>query len=80
MREFLEAAFSAVELDWKQYVEIDPQYYRPAEVELLCADPTKARQVLNWEPKVTFEELARLMVETDMKLTQQEKTLNEATS
>lgn len=80
VREFLEAAFSAVELDWKKYVEIDPQYYRPAEVELLCADPTKARQNLNWETKVTFEELARLMVEADMKLSQQEKILGEATS
>ena len=80
VREFLEAAFNAVELDWKKYVEIDPQYYRPAEVELLCADPTKAREKLNWKTKVTFEELAQLMVEADMKLTQQEKILGEATS
>lgn len=80
VREFLEAAFDSVDLDWKKYVEIDPQYYRPAEVELLCADPTKARQKLNWETKVTFEELAQLMVEADMKLTQQEKILGEATS
>lgn len=80
VREFLDAAFSAVDLDWKQYVEIDPQYYRPAEVELLCADPTKAREKLNWEPKVTFEELARLMVEADLKLTEQEKILNDAAS
>lgn len=80
VREFLEAAFGAVDLDWKQYVEIDPQYYRPAEVELLCADPSKARQKLNWEPKVSFEELARLMVEADLRLTQQEKILSEASS
>ena len=80
VREFLEAAFNSVDLDWKKYVEIDPQYYRPAEVELLCADPTKARQKLNWKTKVTFEELAQLMVEADMKLTQQEKILGEATS
>ncbi|MFK7778509.1 MAG: GDP-mannose 4,6-dehydratase [Gimesia sp.] len=80
VREFLEAAFNAVDLDWKKYVEIDPQYYRPAEVELLCADPTKARQKLNWQTKVTFKELAQLMVEADMKLTQQEKILGEASS
>ena len=80
VREFLEAAFNAVDLDWKKYVEIDPQYYRPAEVELLCADPTKARQKLNWKTKVTFAELAQLMVEADMKLTQQQKILGEATS
>lgn len=80
VREFLDAAFSSVDLDWKRYVEIDPQYYRPAEVELLCADPSKAREKLNWKTKVSFEELAQLMVESDMKLTQQEKILNEATS
>ncbi len=80
VREFLDAAFSSVDLDWKKYVEIDPQYYRPAEVELLCADPSKAREKLNWKTKVSFEELAQLMVEADMKLTQQEKILNEATS
>ncbi|WP_298861053.1 GDP-mannose 4,6-dehydratase [uncultured Gimesia sp.] len=80
VREFLEAAFNAVDLDWKKYVEIDPQYYRPAEVELLCADPTKAREKLNWKTKVSFEELAQLMVEADMKLTQQEKILGDATS
>ncbi|MCH9656015.1 MAG: GDP-mannose 4,6-dehydratase [Planctomycetes bacterium] len=80
VREFLEAAFNAVDLDWKKYVEIDPQYYRPAEVELLCADPSKAREKLNWKTKVSFEELAQLMVEADMKLTQQEKILGDATS
>lgn len=80
VREFLEAAFNTVGLDWKKYVEIDPQYYRPAEVELLCADPTKARQKLNWEPKVTFIELAQLMVEADLKLAEQERILGQATS
>ncbi len=80
VREFLEAAFNTVGLDWKKYVEIDPQYYRPAEVELLCADPAKARQKLNWEPKVTFEELAQLMVEADLKLAEQEKILGQATT
>ncbi|QDU50694.1 GDP-mannose 4,6-dehydratase [Gimesia panareensis] len=80
VREFLEAAFGAVELDWRKYVEIDPQFYRPAEVELLCADPSKAREKLKWEPKVTFEELARLMVEADLKRAEQEKLLSESAS
>ncbi|QDT26428.1 GDP-mannose 4,6-dehydratase [Gimesia panareensis] len=80
VREFLEAAFGAVDLDWRKYVEIDPQFYRPAEVELLCADPSKAREKLKWEPKVTFEELARLMVEADLKRAEQEKLLSESAS
>lgn len=80
VREFLEAAFGSVELDWKKYVEIDPRFYRPAEVELLCADPSKARKQLKWEPKVSFEELARLMVEADLKRTEQEKILNDTAS
>ena len=80
VREFLEAAFGSVGLDWRKYVEIDPQFYRPAEVELLCADPTKAREKLKWEPKVTFEELARLMVEADLKQAEQEKLLKESDS
>ena len=80
VREFLEAAFGAVDLDWRKYVEIDPQFYRPAEVELLCADPSKAREKLKWEPKVTFEELARLMVEADLKQAEQEKLLKESDS
>jgi len=80
VREFLDAAFSSVDLDWREYVEIDPQFYRPAEVELLCADPSKAREKLKWEPKVTFEELARMMVEADLKRAEQEKLLNESAS
>ncbi|QDV16037.1 GDP-mannose 4,6-dehydratase [Gimesia panareensis] len=80
VREFLEAAFGAVDLDWRKYVEIDPQFYRPAEVELLCADPSKAREKLKWEPRVTFEELARLMVEADLKRAEQEKLLSESAS
>jgi GDPmannose 4,6-dehydratase len=64
--EFLEEAFGHVGLDWRKYVEIDPKYYRPAEVDLLVGDPSKARRVLGWEPKVTFKELARLMVDADV--------------
>jgi GDPmannose 4,6-dehydratase len=66
VREFLDEAFSYVGLDWRGYVEIDPWYYRPAEVDLLVGDPSKARRKLNWEPKVKFKELVRLMVDADM--------------
>lgn len=66
VREFLEEAFSYAGLDWRRYVEIDPWYYRPAEVDLLVGDASKAKRHLNWEPKVTFNELVRLMVDADM--------------
>jgi GDPmannose 4,6-dehydratase len=66
VREFVETAFARVNLDWRDYVEIDPRYFRPAEVDFLLADATKARRVLGWEPEVTFQELVRLMVDADM--------------
>ena len=66
VREFLEEAFSYVGLDWRDHVEIDPQYYRPAEVDLLIGDASKARRVLGWEPKTTFRDLVRLMVDADV--------------
>jgi hypothetical protein len=66
VREFLDEAFGHLDLDWKQYVEIDPRYFRPAEVDLLIGDSTKARQKLGWEPKITFKELARMMVDADL--------------
>ena len=66
MREFCEEAFSAVDLDWQDFVKVDPKYFRPAEVDVLLGDPSKARQVLGWEPRVTFKDLARLMVEADL--------------
>jgi GDPmannose 4,6-dehydratase len=66
VREFVEEAFSYVDLDWQQYVIQDPQYYRPAEVDLLVGDPSKAGQVLGWEPSVSFKELVRLMVDADL--------------
>lgn len=67
IREFLDAAFRYVNLDWQDYVEFDERYLRPAEVELLIGDPTKAKQVLGWEPSVTFAQLVNLMVEADLK-------------
>ena len=67
IREFLEVAFSHAGLDWNKYVEIDPRYFRPAEVELLIGDYSKAKQKLGWEPKTKFTELVKLMVEADLK-------------
>ncbi|PTX99778.1 GDP-mannose 4,6-dehydratase [Verrucomicrobia bacterium LW23] len=66
VRQFLEESFSFVNLDWNDYVKIDPRYYRPAEVDLLIGDSTKARKKLNWEPKTTFKELVRIMVQADI--------------
>jgi GDPmannose 4,6-dehydratase len=68
VREFLQVAFAHVGLDWKKYVEIDPRYHRPAEVDLLLGDYSKAKKKLGWEPKTRFEQLARLMVDADIQL------------
>ena len=67
VREFLAVAFSLVGLDWEKYVEIDPRYFRPTEVELLIGDASKAKAALNWVPKTSFRELVKLMVEADLK-------------
>ncbi|MGB2806279.1 MAG: GDP-mannose 4,6-dehydratase [Sedimentisphaerales bacterium] len=75
IREFLNLAFAQVELDWNQYVEIDPRYLRPAEVDLLLGDASKARKVLDWKPKVSFEELVSMMIKADRELARQEKLL-----
>jgi len=66
VQEFLEETFAYANLDWQEYVEIDPRYFRPTEVEFLLADPTKARDKLGWDPKVTFKELVKIMVDADM--------------
>lgn len=67
VKEFLEEAFAYADLDWQEHVEIDPQYFRPTEVELLQGDAGKAKEKLGWEPKVTFKELVRIMVDADMR-------------
>jgi GDPmannose 4,6-dehydratase len=67
VREFAELAFAHAGLDWKEHVEVDARYLRPAEVDSLCADASRARRMLGWEPAVTFGELVRIMVEADMK-------------
>jgi GDPmannose 4,6-dehydratase len=66
VREFLDVAFGHLNLDWKQYVKIDPKYYRPTEVDLLIGDASKAKRQLRWEPKVRFRELTVMMVEADL--------------
>ena len=68
VREFLEAAFAHVGLDWQKHVEIDPRYFRPAEVELLIGDYSKAKQKLGWEPQTKFSDLVKLMVDADVDL------------
>ena len=68
VREFLEVAFAHAGLEWQKYVEIDPRYFRPAEVDLLIGDASKAKKKLGWEPKTKFAELVKIMVDADMKL------------
>lgn len=72
VREFAEAAFAHADLDWKKFVKHDPRYERPAEVDLLIGDSTKAKNILGWEPKVRFKDLVRIMVEADMELLSRE--------
>ncbi len=78
VREFLEETFAQLELDWEKYVEQDPRYMRPAEVDLLLGDATKAKENLNWQPKTDFKSLVKMMVDSDMKLAQQQKILADA--
>jgi GDPmannose 4,6-dehydratase len=66
VRDFVELAFAHANLDWREFVEVDPRYFRPAEVDYLLADPSKARTILGWEPTVTFPELVALMVDADL--------------
>src|SRR5204862_3072928 len=68
VREFVEAAFGHADLDWKEFVRHDRRYDRPAEVDVLLGDASKAKKILGWEPKVRFEELVRMMVDADMDL------------
>jgi GDPmannose 4,6-dehydratase len=68
VREFAEAAFAHANLDWKEFVKHDARYERPAEVDLLLGNPSKAKKILGWEPKVGFQELVRIMVKADMEL------------
>jgi len=78
VREFLDEVFSQLELDWREYVIIDPRYFRPTEVDYLLGDASKAWEELGWKPRVTFKELVKMMLEHDLELAKQEKTLKDA--
>jgi GDPmannose 4,6-dehydratase len=73
VRELCELAFSHVGLDYREFVEIDPRYYRPTEVDFLLGDPSKAGRQLGWKPRTTFRELVRLMMDSDLELAEREK-------
>jgi GDPmannose 4,6-dehydratase len=74
VQEFVEIAFDHVGLDWKRYVVIDPKFVRPAEVDLLLADPSKTKKQLGWQPQVNFEQLVTMMVESDLALARAESS------
>jgi GDPmannose 4,6-dehydratase len=78
VQEFCESVFRVLDLDWTEHVSIDERYLRPTEVDLLQGNPGKAREVLGWKPRISFEELLKMMVEADMKLAAQERTLVDA--
>ena len=75
VRDFCKKTFSQLGLNYEDHVEIDPRYYRPAEVELLLGDSTKACEQLGWKPETSFDQLVTMMVENDMRLAQQELIL-----
>ncbi len=75
VREFVVEVFGHLDLNWQKYVEVDPRYFRPSEVDYLQGDASKAKKVLKWEPKVTFKELARIMTDADMKIAEHEEII-----
>ena len=77
VREFVEEVFSYLDLDWQEYVEIDPRYFRPSEVDYLEGDASKAKKVLKWKPKVDFKGLARMMTDADMKSAERGKIIRD---
>lgn len=72
VKEFIQETFALLDMDWEKYVEYDKRYERPAEVDLLIGDPAKAKRQLNWEPKVRFKELVKIMTESDLELAKRE--------
>jgi GDPmannose 4,6-dehydratase len=78
VREFLQETFACLDLRWEDYVRFDPRYLRPTEVSVLHGDASKARNLLGWRPKVTMQELCRMMVDSDMRLAERERTLVDA--
>lgn len=79
VREFVELAFEAAGLDWQKYVEIDPRYFRPTEVDYLLGDSSKARAALNWKPETSFRQLVNIMVTADLRLAEEERYIHERT-
>jgi GDPmannose 4,6-dehydratase len=78
VQEFADKTFSALDLNWRDYVEVDPRYFRPAEVDFLLGDSSKARAALKWAPEVSFDELVSRMVKHDLGLAQRDLTLRNA--
>jgi GDPmannose 4,6-dehydratase len=78
IRDFLDLVFGQLDMDWKQYVVIDPRFFRPAEVDHLEGEAGKARKLLGWEPKTDVKALAKLMVDSDLRLAQSELVLRDA--
>jgi GDPmannose 4,6-dehydratase len=78
VREFVEKVFQKLDLDYREYIETDPRYFRPTEVDDLLGDSTKAQKVLGWKPKVTFDQLIDMMIKGDIELANKEKTLLDA--
>jgi GDPmannose 4,6-dehydratase len=78
VRDFLQAVFRQLDLDWKAYVEIDPRYFRPTEVDALQGDPSRTCSVLGWKQRTSFSALVKMMVESDFELAREEKTLRDA--
>ena len=77
VQEFLELVFSKLGLNWKEFVQFDSRYLRPSEVEALCSDPSKLKRITNWEPEISFEKMVEGMIDSDMKIAQEEKILKE---
>lgn len=78
VKDFLTTAFEKVDLDWQEFVSVDERYLRPTEVDVLLGDPSRTREILDWRPKVGFDELVAMMVEYDLELARREKTLVDA--
>jgi GDPmannose 4,6-dehydratase len=72
VQEFLERVFDLLKLDWRTYVQTDPRHLRPAEVDLLLGDSSKARRMLGWQPRISFPQLVEMMVESDLELAERE--------
>jgi GDPmannose 4,6-dehydratase len=77
VRDFVDEVFAYLDLDWHKYVEIDPRYFRPSEVDLLQGDASKAKKILNWKPKVNFQELVKMMVDADMRIAEDLKIIKD---